>query len=158
MPVQFDYAILRWSAILMLAGGIVFWIGAFIPPYRQWMTTDTREYLTIIHYHKINWYLIATCMIMGVMLTVFALQLMSQAVSFSGIYKLRSILSSSAYAFGAIFVIINFGFRLTVTVWTGDQLATTGQLQDSFQTWMDWSNLLFAIYMILAYMSIGFLD
>jgi hypothetical protein len=81
---------------------------------------------------------------------------MTQAAQFTASGKLYSILSTSAYSFGAIFVIINFAFRLTVTVWTGDRLITGGELESSFQTWMDWSNLLFAVYMVLAYLSIGF--
>jgi hypothetical protein len=151
-----DTTLLRWASILMLAGGIAFWIGAFIPPYKQWMTSDTREYLTIIHTHKINWYFIASFMMVGVVATFLAIQLMSQAAQFSSLGKLYSILSASAYSFGAIFVIINFAFRLTVTVWAGDRLIANGELEPSFQTWMDWSNLLFAAYMILAYLSIGF--
>ena len=156
MGVNVDATLLRWASLLMLAGGIAFWIGAFIPPYKQWMTSDTREYLTIIHSHKLNWYFIASFMMLGVVTTFLALQLMTQAAQYSSIGKLYSILSTSAYSFGAIFVIINFAFRLTVTIWAGDRLIASGDQEASFQTWMDWSNMLFAAYMILAYLSIGF--
>lgn len=156
MGVSIDTTLLRWASLLMLAGGVAFWIGAFIPPYKQWMTSDTREYLTIINAHKINWYLIAAFMMIGVVATFLALQLMPQAAQFSSHGRLYSLLSTSAYSFGAIFVIINFAFRLTVTVWTGDRLMASRELEPSFQTWMDWSNFLFAAYMILAYLSIGF--
>ncbi|HJW29646.1 MAG TPA: hypothetical protein VJ508_10470 [Saprospiraceae bacterium] len=155
MSLPFDQTLLRWAAILMLAGGISFWTGALTPPYKQWMTSDTREYLTIIHGHKINWYIIAGTMMLGIILTVLAVQLMAQAVNYTSINRLWSILNTASFSFGAVFVIVNFGFRLTVTMWAGDQLAATGQVENWFQTWMDWSNLLFAVYMVLAYFSVA---
>ncbi len=156
MTNNLDVLQLTWTAILLLAGGILFWIGAFIPPWKQWMTSDLKEYLTIINKNRINWYFIHVPMIFGVLLTLFALQIFAGAGSFSSSGKIFSSISASAFSLGAILLIINFAFRFTVTMWAANRLAETGTLETWFRTWMDWSNVLFMVYMILAYLSIGF--
>lgn len=156
MDNNFDTTLLRWASILMLTGGITFWIGAFIPPYKQWMTSDIKEYLTIINGNRRNWFLIHTPMLLGVILTAFALPLFSKAVLFSSTGTLYSTLASNVFLFGAVFLVLNFAFRLTVTLWAANRLSETGELETWFKTWMDWSNLIFAVYMVLAYLSSAF--
>ena len=152
-----DLAFLRLTGILLLSGAVLFWIGAFWPPYKQWTTSDVKEYLSIIHTHKINWYIIHGFFIAGILITLFAVQLFSQSLQSAGAGKIYSSTGSTAFLFGSSFWIINIAFRLSVTIWAAGQLAEKNILPDSFQTWMNWSNLLFAIYMILAYTGTGFL-
>jgi hypothetical protein len=149
--------LLRWSGILLLAGGILFWIGAFWPPYKQWMTSDTREYLSIIHANRMAWYIIHICFALGVIVSLFGMQSMVNATLQLNANRLYTTLISTGYLLGSAFWLINIAFRLTVTQWAGQQLAINNLMPDSFQTWMDWSNLLFAIYMVLAYLSIALL-
>ena len=87
MTSTMDGFMVKWTAILLLAGGILFWIGAFTPPWKQWMTADLKEYLSIIHANRINWYFIHITMIFGVLLTAFALQIFSGAASFLVVEK-----------------------------------------------------------------------
>lgn len=157
MDLQIDHTLLYWSALWMLGGGILFWIGAFIPPYRQWMTSDTKEYLSIIHLHRRNWFLIHTPMLVGVLLTMFALHLLPDAIAFTGNGKLFILLSANAFAFGTVFLVLNFAFRLTVTTWAAGRLAETGNIEPWFNIWFRWSNVLFGLYMVLAYLSVAFL-
>lgn len=145
---------MRWAGILLLAGGLIFWIGAFSPPYKQWMTKDVREYLSIIHGHKPNWYFIHGAFTVGVLLTLFGVQLLTHAMTRAGA-GVYSQLAFTGFLFGSLFWIMNIAFRLTVTVWAADKLSTSTILEPSFKTWMDWTNLLFAIYMVLAYLAIG---
>jgi hypothetical protein len=151
-----DSVLLRWTSILMLAGGILFWIGAFTPPYKQWATSDLKEYLAIISCNRINWFLIHTPMVLGVIVTMFSLQVFSNAAAFTSNGKIFSILSSSAFSFGAVLLIISFAFRLTVTLWVAGRFTETGNIETWYDTWMNWSNLIFSIYMVIAYLSIGF--
>jgi len=144
----------RWSGILLAAGGIIFWIGALTPPYKWWMTKDVKEYLTLIHDHRIAWYFIAATFVVGVILSVFGMQLFSLTLQRSGQGILPQV-GFTAFAFGSIFWIMNLAFRATVTVWAANQLYETHHLEPSFETWMKWTNLLFAIYMVLAYFGIG---
>ena len=147
--------LLRWSAILILTGGILFWIGAGWPPYKQWMTADTKEYLSIISSHKTAWYIIHGFFVLGVVVSLLGLQNLSNTLMLLGGNKLLSSILSTGYIVGSVFWLLNIAFRLTVTLWAGQQFATSQQIPESFQTWMDWSNLIFAIYMVLAYVSIA---
>src|SRR5262245_47368018 len=121
----------RWTGILLLAGGIIFWIGAFTPPYKQWMTRDIKEYLTIIHNNKVNWYIISGSFLIGVILTVIGMQIWSLALQQAG-QKNLPVIAANIISFGAVFWILNIAFRLTVTVWAADQLASTQQPDPSF--------------------------
>lgn len=121
------------------------------------MTNDTREYLTIVGQNKINWYIIHGCFVLGVVVTVIGVQLFSQSLIASDKDTVYANIGQTAFFFGAGFWIINIVFRLTVTLWAAERLLASGDLYESFKTWMDWSNLLFSIYMVLAYAAIGFL-
>jgi len=147
--------LLRWSGILMLAGGILFWIGAFWPPYKQWMTTDTKVYLSIVQDHKIAWYAIHVFFTLGILVSLFGVQSLSTFLMGLHSNKLLVTILSSGYLLGSGFWLLNIAFRLTVTLWAGQQLADHASVPESFQAWMDWSNLIFAIYMVLAYLSIA---
>ncbi|MBS3914340.1 MAG: hypothetical protein KG003_07565 [Bacteroidetes bacterium] len=147
----------KWSVILLFAGGILFWIGAFTPPYKQWTTSDTGEYLRIIHSHKTNWYVIHAFFLLGVIISLMGFQSLFGA--FESNEKSRTLYSfaNSAYMAATIFWIINIAFRVTFTMWVANNQAEKGEIYTTFKSWNDWSNLLFAIYMILAYFSLGML-
>jgi hypothetical protein len=61
----------------------------------------------------------------------------------------------TAFTLGTIFWILKLAFRVTVTIWTAGHLAENNLLDPFFKTWMDGTNLIFPIYMVLAYFSIG---
>src|SRR4030095_2226815 len=151
---QSDLQLWRWAGILLLVGGITFWIGACTPPYKWWMTKDIKEYLTLVHDNKRTWYFIAATFAVGVILTVFGMQLFSLALQQAG-QKVLPQIGFIAFTFGSAFWILNIAFRATVTIWAANQLSESNSLEPSFQTWMDWTNLIFVIYMVLAYFSIG---
>lgn len=151
---QADIQLWRWAGILLLTGGIVFWIGAWTPPYKWWMTKDIKEYLSLIHENKRVWYFIAATFVIGMIATLFGMQLFSLALQRSGESIIPQI-GFVALAFGSIFWILNIAFRATVTVWAADQLAESNLLEPTFKTLMDWTNLIFGIYMVLAYFGIG---
>ena len=151
---QTDISLWRWAAILLLFGGIIFWVGALTPPYKWWLTKDPKEYLTLIYNHKTAWYFIAATFVVGVIITLFGLQLLSICLERSGKDVFPRI-GFTAFAFGSAFWILNIAFRVTVTVWTADQLVENNKLEPLFHSMMQWTNLIFAIYMILAYFGIG---
>ena len=144
----------RWTGIVLLSGGIIFWIGAWTPPYRWWMTGDIKEYLTLVHDNKLVWYFIAATFAIGVVITLFGIQLFSLVLQDTD-QRIMPQIGFTAFSFGSAFWILNIAFRATVTVWVATQLSETGVLEPSFKTWMDWSNLIFSIYMVLAYFGIG---
>ena len=69
-----------------------------------------------------------------------------------------TIIGHTSFLLGSVFWILNIAFRLTGTVWVAKDLAASGQLAGWFQTWSDWSNLIFAFYMVLSYFGIGCLN
>lgn len=144
----------RWAGILLAAGGIIFWVGACTPPYKWWMTKDMKEYLTLIYDNKKIWYFIAATFAVGMILTVFGMQLFSLSLQRAG-QSIWPQIGFVAFSFGSIFWILNIAFRATVTVWAANQLADNNVLEPAFKTWMDWTNLIFAIYMVLAYFGVG---
>ena len=149
-----DLQLWRWTGILLLAGGVIFWIGACTPPYRQWMTHDVREYLTIIYNNQTNWYVIGGTFLVGVTITLFGMQLWRLVLTQAG-QDVWPHIGFTAFAFGAVFWILNIAFRLTVTVWAAKQLGEGNELVPYFKTLMDWTNLGFAVYMVLAYFGTG---
>jgi len=153
--VQIDNNLFKVSAILLLAGGIIFWFGAFFPPYKQWTTDNLKEYLFIVDTHRVNWYIIHAAFLIGVIITVFGTQLLSQSLINSGANKVFSLLCFSSYLTGSVFWIMNIAFRVTVTIWFAGKVAEQEQLFGFFKSMNDWSNLIFSVYMVLAYFSIG---
>lgn len=150
-----QYLSWKYSGILILAGGIIFWIGAFYPPYKQWMTSDIKEYLTIINSNKTGWYVIHSCFILGIIVSIFGWELLSESLISSGTGNILPKIAYTSLFAGSIFWLINIAFRLTVTLWAAENFSSTGVIYESFKTWMDWSNLLFVIYMVLAYFATG---
>jgi hypothetical protein len=144
----------RWTGILLLVGGIIFWIGAFTPPYKWWMTKDIKEYLALIYNNQRIWYFITATFAVGVIITVFGMQLFSIALQQSEQHVFPQI-GFISFSFGSVFWILNIAFRATVTVWAARQLTENNLPEPSFQTWMDWTNLIFTLYMVLAYFGIG---
>ena len=150
-----DYKLLKLIGILLLSGGIIFWIGAFWPPSKQWLTNDTREYLLIINSFRTNWYIIHGLFLAGIVASLFGVQLFSSLLLPLSKRPVLLIVANTSFLIGSIFWILNISFRLTATVWAAGQLAGTGQQPDWFQTWMDWSNMIFAAFMLLSYFAIG---
>ena len=145
----------KYAGILILAGGIIFWIGACYPPYKQWMTSDIKEYLTIINDNHTGWYIIHACFVLGVIATILGLHFFSESLKTSAADKVLSGIAYNAFLVGSIFWLINIAFRVTVTIWAAKYLADSGTVHETFKTWMDWSNLLFSFYMVLAYIATG---
>jgi hypothetical protein len=141
----------------MLAGSLIFWAGAFYPPYKQWVTNDTREYLTIINNFRLNWYIIHGLFLPGVFVSMFGIQLISFSLRVWDQSPVSAIIACTAFYTGSIFWVLNIAFRLTVTVWVAAKLADTGLLIEWYETWSDWTNLLLVLYMVLSYVGIGFL-
>jgi hypothetical protein len=146
----FNGKLFKHGIITLLVSGLIFWIGAFTPPYKQWMTSSTAEYLVIVHNNTTNWYFMHTFFTLGVVGSLSALLLLS--VSFrEDSRKAILTLAAGLYGMGAVLIIINFAFRLTVTRWAAKYLVESNQLDPSFRMWMEWSNILFAVYMMAGY-------
>jgi hypothetical protein len=144
------------AAILILVGGVIFWVGAFIPPWKQWMTSDIREYLSIIAANRTNWYIIHACILIGTVISVFGFQLLSRSFLISDEAAISPVLGGASLLAGAFFFMMNVAFRLTVTLWATQLSSEEKASFEIFKALLNWSNLIFAFYMILTYAGIGF--
>lgn len=146
----------KLAAWLLLAGGVTFWAGAFTPPYKQWMTSDIAEYLGVIGQHRVNWYFINGSFVLGVLTTVFGVHVLNAWIQHQQA-SLAASIGWLSFTFGAVFWIINLGFRLTVTVWAAADFQESGSVVPIFQSLHQWTGALFAVYMVLAYFGTGWL-
>src|SRR5690242_3813637 len=116
------------------------------------MTMDVKDYITLIHVKKRVWNVNAALFVVGMIITVLGMRLFSLALQQAG-QKIFPQIGFFAFSFGSAFWILNIAFRATVTVWAANQLSESNSPEPSFQSWMDWTNIIFAIYMVLAYFS-----
>ena len=147
-----DLISLRTGAWILIAGALIFWAGAFAPPYKQWMS-PLKEYLSIIHENPKAWQWINWCILIGVMVTLFGL--VALYPSLTGKAALFSRLAVWLYGFGAILLIAHMVFRVSVEPWAATEWVTKSQLPSGFESMKLWMGILFAIYMVLAYIAIG---
>ncbi len=144
----------RWAGILLIAGWVIFWGGAslwFTGPYRQ---PPLDEYLKLIASHRTAWYWINGCLLVSVTLTVLGLGAFTSVLRGAG-DRLLSELGLLAYVFGAVLWIISMAFRLTLEVWAAQETSQSGVIPVGFEAWRQWAIVLFAIHMILAYLSVA---
>ncbi len=144
----------RWAGILLIAGWVIFWGGAaswFTGPYRQ---PALHEFLEIIDTNRTAWFWINGCFLVGVTLTVLGFGAFTSSLRGAG-DRLLSELGLLAYVFGALLWIISLAFRLTLEVWAAQESGQSGVIPVGFEAWRQWAHLLFAIHMILGYLSVA---
>ncbi len=144
----------RWAGILLIAGWVIFWGGAalwFTGPYRQ---PPLDEYLELIASHRTAWYWINGSFLVSVTLTVLGFGAFTSVLRGAG-DRLLSELGLLAYVFGAVLWIISLAFRLTLEVWAAQETSQSGVIPVGFEAWRQWAIVLFAIHMILAYLSVA---
>src|SRR5687767_11672996 len=59
----------RAIGLLLIAGPVVFWIGALTPPYRQWAGVPLDEYLRIVAASPRAWRFMHACFALGSIVT-----------------------------------------------------------------------------------------
>ncbi len=144
---------IHFAGWLLLTGAIAFWIGAGSPPYKQW-TSPLREYLEVVGTHKLNWYWIHACFVIGVLLTLFGLRILTTLLRGAHLSFLPE-LGFTGFFFGSILWILSIAFRVTGDLQAGIETVQTGSMPEWIEPLHRWSGLLFGIYMVLAYVSIA---
>jgi len=94
------------------------------------------------------------CFVVGVLLTASGLSILT-IVLYSAGDRILSSLGLISFLFGSILWIISLAFRLTVTVLAAQETMETSIIPSLYLSLHQWSGLMFAIYMVLAYLSIG---
>ncbi len=138
----------------LIAGAIVFWIAAGTPPYRQWMGPPIREYLGIIGAHKSNWLFINGSFAVACMLTLPAIAGLTAILRRAGDQG-WSIIGLCLFAVGSALWLVHLGHRLAVTPWAAAELSRSGEVPQGFEATKAWMGLLFAAYMVMAYLGVA---
>jgi len=142
---------LRLAGALLLTGGIVFMVGAVSPPWEQWYAPLQRA-LQVIGRHRVAWYWIHSCFVLGVILTILGFVALAHALRATPAGLLASLVGV-AYIIGAVFWLVNIAFRGTVQVWAAAEVIRTGSVPPGYEPLRQWAGLLFGLYMFLAYLT-----
>ncbi len=145
---------LRVAAFLLVGGWISFWAGAFTPPSRWFFPIPVREYLELVAANPGTWLWVAATFALGVLLTLAGLVVLGVALRAAG-DRVWSELGQAAFLFGGVLWLASIAFRATVTVSAAQETASSGVVPPWFEPLRAWAGLLFAVYMVLAYLAIA---
>ena len=145
---------LRAAALLLVGGWVVFWAGAFTPPWRWWYGIPVREYLEMVAAHRIVWLWIAASFTLGVLLTLAGLVVLGAVLRTAG-DRVWSELGQAAFLLGSVLWLASIAFRATATVAAANETISSGTVPPWFVPMRTWSGVIFAIYMVLAYLAIA---
>lgn len=140
----------RAAAWVFVAGWVIFWIGAFTPPWRQWMSPLIEAH-SIIGRHPVAWHFINGCIAVGSLVTAAAFVLHAQATS----AKPWATVAAASYGFAVAMFLVNLSFRHTVQVWAAEAVVRTGELPTGYVVWYRFAGLLFGVYGVLAYLAVA---
>jgi hypothetical protein len=145
---------LRTAACLLIGGWVIFWAGAMTPPWDWWYPIPAAEYLQLIDAHRWIWLWIAASFAVGVLLTLAGLVVLGTVLRGHG-DRLWSELGQTAFVFGSVLWVATIVFRATATISAASETAAAGTVPAWFEPMFLWSNALFAVYMVLAYLAIA---
>jgi hypothetical protein len=143
---------LRTAAWLLLIGGIVFFVGACWPPWEQWYAPLKRS-LQIIGEHRAGWYVIHTCFVIGVVLTMLGVVALTGARHRAQTASMLPDLITALYVVGGVLWLASIAFRMTVQVWAANEVVASGAIPTAYEAWHRFSSMLFLLYMVMAYLA-----
>lgn len=144
----------RLTAILLILGGTVFTVGAIF--WRMYFQQPLEKTLPVIVERRKRWMWIHGWMIPGVVLTAIALFALRDILQASG-ETIWSTLMAVFFLIGAPLVICMMTFRITVMDQAASSFVRTQVLPESFEWLHQWSVSLYAVHMVLSYLSSVFL-
>ena len=134
----------------MIAGFVVFAVGAGLPSPRVWTGSD-EEQRQWVGAHPSRWVASAVAIAGGVMLTLAGLAVLSAALISDGA-RVWPVLGLVCYGAGAILWLFELAFRSTVLV---SIARAGGDPPDWFEPVRAWAGATYWGYMVLAYLGIA---
>jgi hypothetical protein len=122
--------------------------------WRFFMSASSREFLEIVATHEVAWLWIAGSFAVGVLLTLTGLIVLGTTLRAAG-DRVWSELGQAAFLFGSILWLASISFRATATISAAKNTVASGVVPEWFEPLRAWSGMLFAIYMVLAYLAIA---
>jgi hypothetical protein len=142
------------AGILLVAGWLTFWAGAFTPPYRWWFGIPVRTFLELVAAHRNSWLFIAAAFALGVLLTMAGLVVLGSVFRAAGA-QVWSDLGLAAFSLGSALWLASLTFRATATITAARETVASGVVPPWFEPMRAWSGVMFALYMVLAYLAIA---
>lgn len=145
---------LNAAGILLVAGWLTFWAGAFTPPYRWWFGVPVRTFLELVAAHPRVWLFIAAAFTLGVLLTMAGLVVLGGVFRAAGA-RVWSELGQAAFLLGSALWLASLTFRATATLTAARETVASAVVPAWFEPMRAWSGVMFALYMVLAYLAIA---
>jgi hypothetical protein len=142
---------MRPLGIALITGTVLFWLGAFYFPIgRAWTARTVEAHLAVVADHRLGWLFSNGMMAAGGLLSAMALAVLGEHLYRSGNSK-SVIAAAGLWVAGSVLWLLVCCFRLTVTAWAGEQLASTAQVPGLFAALHRFNNFVLVVFMMLAY-------
>jgi hypothetical protein len=145
--------VLRNAGWWLVAGGLLAVVGAFWPPYRQWIA-PLEEGLRVIAAHPIGWKMIHAGFVTGTWTVVVGLCVLAIALHGRDGGTL-ALVTAVLFGVAAVCWSLNISFRLSTTVQAAQHLVATGSIPDDYAASSKLNSYLFAGFSVLAYLSVA---
>ena len=146
---------LRFAAWLLLIGGALAVIGACCPPYRQWSAPQEEGFRAIAG-NPIGWWCIHSGFFLGTVVSLLGLaSLASELRGRAG--GEWALIAAVAFGIAATAWIANLAYRVSIWSWAAQTFTSTGVTPDAFAVWQRFARILFAIFSLVGYGSVGLL-
>ncbi|MGO8948747.1 MAG: hypothetical protein ACLQUY_14065 [Ktedonobacterales bacterium] len=149
----------RFTGITLIVGCFIFLGAAGVMPTDKQGNFITnlplREQLLTVNAHiaQLQWSL--SLFITGLIVTILGLAMLTMLLRNAG-DRTFSLLALVALVFGGVLMVIFLAFPLGVESLAAQATARTGVIPDYFMALTLWTNVLFAIYTILAFVALAF--
>ncbi len=140
---------------MLVAGFVVFLVGAALwkpAVYQQ----PLREALTAMAADRPRLRWIQGWMIAGVVISTAAVFALGAELHQAGEGAL-GLVAAAVFALGAAVWVVALCFHLTVTEWAAAETAHTGTVPEGYEAWHRWAGSLYAVHMLLGYLTAALL-
>jgi hypothetical protein len=141
----------RAIGLLLIAGPLVFWIGAVTPPYRQWMGVPLDEYLRIVAANPRAWQVMHACFAIGSALTACGIAGLASTLDTRwAASPARTLFTMASTLWLAI-----VAHRVATTPLAAADLARDGAVPRAYEASHAWASVLFGAHAVMSYLAIA---
>lgn len=145
-------AAMRPLGLVLIAGTVIFWLGAFYMPLMKAYTAQTvQEHLAVIGNNRLGWLISNGMMAAGGLVSTLALVALGEHLYRSGGGNKIVTVSAALWVVCCALWVTTAAFRITITTWSAEQLAASSQVPAFFPPLHRWNNFVVVIFMMLAY-------
>jgi hypothetical protein len=136
---------------MLIAGPLVFWIGAVTPPYRQWMGVPLDEYLRIVGANPRAWRFMHGCFAVGSVVTACGLTALASTVD----RRWAAVPAGTLFTIATTLWLVIVGHRVAMSPLAAADVARDGLVPRAYTASHAWASTLFGAHAALAYGAIA---